>query len=216
MQIQWHGLGCFSLSGKSINDDVGVVLDPFGAKFGVKPPKGLRASIVVSSHDGEMANSFGAVVPEHEGEIPFFVKHAGEYEVKGVFVNGIHAPLKDGTGHTIYRIAIEGMSIGYLGALDRLLKEKEIEALGDINILILPVGGGSVLSASQATEVVAQVEPRLVIPSHFAIDGLELEWANHEVFCREVACPRKDESKLKIVKSGLPIEDMELIVLSKV
>lgn len=215
MQIQWHGLGCFSLTGKSVSNDVNVVFDPFGSKFGLKPPKGLRASIVAQSDESEMANNIGLVVADEEGEKPFSINHAGEYEVKGVFINGINAPKKDGEMHTIYRVFMEGMSIAFLGSLDRVLTDKEIEALGDINILILPVGGEKVLDAKKANEVVAQVEPRVIIPSHFAVKGLDLELADHETFCKEIACPRKDENKFKISKSGLPVDDMQLIVLNK-
>lgn len=214
MQIQWHGLGCFSVTGKPVQGEVTVITDPFKDKFGVKPPRAMKAAMVVSSHDGDLANNTSFVEPE-EGKEVFEVAHAGEYEVDGAFVIGVNAPLKDGTQHAIYRINMEGINVGFLGALDRPLKEKEIEAFGDIHVLIVPVGGDTVLDAQKANEVVAGVEPRIVIPSHYASGKLNLGWANEEAFCKELSCPRKDETKLKITKAGLPVEDMDLIVLKQ-
>lgn len=215
MQIQWHGLGCFSISGKPVNNEVSLVIDPYTDDFGLKAPKGLRGSMVLSSIDEKIANNSKIIALDEGQSEVFLVNHAGEYEVSGVFVNGIHAPLKDGRAHTIYRIFIEGLSVAYLGNLDRVLKDKEIELLGDVNILILPVGGENVLNAKQANEVVAQVEPRVIIPSHYAIKGADVEWVDHDAFCKEIACPVKNDNKFKMTKSSLPVEDMELIVLNK-
>lgn len=213
MQISTNGLGLFKFTAKEYEGDVSVVTDVYGDKAGMKAPRAISADMVLSSHEGPYTAGASEVSAATEGTSVFSVVHAGEYEVRGVFVRGIHAPRKDGSSHTLYRIAAEGMRIGFLGALDRPLKEKEIEALGDIHILIVPVGGGNVATAKLASELVAQVEPRIVIPSYYSdgsIDNLDTETS----FCSEIACPREDQSKLAINKSQLPAEDMQLIVLS--
>lgn len=210
MQINWNGLGSFTIIAKPAQVEVSLVTNPFtSSELKFKP---VEASIVVQTHDGKDANNLGAISAEHkeEGRKTFVIDQAGEYEVQGVFVTGIHAPKKDGTAHTIYRFDAEGMRVGYLGALDRALTTADIEALGPIDILIVPAGGKDVLSASAAAEVVAQVEPRLVIASYVGDDG----YGTVEALKRELGCQSEEAGKLKIVRAGLPEEDMKLVLLS--
>ncbi len=215
MNVIWHGLGCFSLQSKQIAGEANIVIDPFDNSVGLRIPKTLQAAIVAQSHDGPMANNTKAVSGMIESNKPFIVTHAGEFEVKGIFVTGIRAPKKDGTEHTIYRINIEGMKIGFLGALDRKLKESEAGNFGNIDILILPIGGKSVLDKSVAQEVIQQIEPRLVIPSHYKLPGQKEDFDGVEGFCKEMACPLMEQNKLKITKSSLPQEDMQIAILAK-
>lgn len=214
MQISWNGLGSFTVTGKPIEGDVTLVTDPYQNSTGLRFPRALSASIVVSSHDGPMANNATSVGGEEKKQ-PFIINHAGEYEVQGIFVTGVSAPKKDKTDHTIYRFGLEGIRIGFLGALDRKLTDKEIEALGNIDVLILPVGGASVLSKDVANELVAQIEPRLVIPSHFKTQGLKEKFEDVEGFCKELACPKSEEKKFKLTKSSLPTDDIKIVVLEK-
>lgn len=207
MTINWHGLGSFTITGKVGQADVTIVTNPFTDAGSLKLPRNLSASLVVSSHDGKDANAFSDVsseYPENRAE-PFVVTHAGEFEVGGAAVTGVMANKKNGTSHTIYRIDVESMSVGFLGALDRQLTDKEIEDLGPIDILIIPAGGGEVLSASAAAELVAAIEPRLVIPSYCD---------DATAFVREVGGPTENTSKLKISRSGLPEEDMKIVTLT--
>ncbi len=212
MQIAYNGFGSFTLTFKPALTDVTLVTNPFlsdSVKF-----KPVAASLCVESHDGKDANNAKEVQPEHpdEGQKVFVVTHPGEYEVRGVFVTGIDAPKKDGTPHAIYRFDSESVHIGFLGALDRELTEKEIDQLGPIDILILPAGGKTVLNASQAGEIISQIEPRMVIPSY--VNG-EDGYGTADALKRELSCPTEEVSKLKIVKAGLPEEDMKLVTFSK-
>lgn len=214
MQIIWNGLGNFVISGKPIQGDVTITTDPYEDTTGLRFPRTIEASIIAQSHKGPFAKNTKAVMNE-EKKKPFLVDHAGEFEVQGVFVTGVRAPKKDGSDHTIYRMMMEDMNIAFLGALDRALTDKEIAGLGNIDILIVPVGGGDVMGKDTANEVVAQVEPRLVIPSYHTVPGLKSQLEDVEGFCKELACPREDMNKLKITKSGLPSEDVRIVVLSK-
>ncbi|MFH1712501.1 MAG: MBL fold metallo-hydrolase [Patescibacteria group bacterium] len=215
MNIIWNGLGCFSLTGKPISGDVTLITDPYDKTTGLRVPRTLKSSIVVQSHDAPEANNLAAVSPE-DGKKPFEVTHAGEYEIQGIFVTGINAPKKSGVDHFIFRIDIEDLAIGFLGALDRTLSDKELAKLGNIDVLIIPVGGGSVLDTDTAADVVQQVEPRIVIPSHFMIPGLKTKLGDVEKFCKELSCAREDSNKIKITKSSLPADEIEIIVPLKV
>lgn len=212
--ITWNGLGSFTISAKPMSEEVTVVTDPYEAEVGLKLPRSLAAALVVSSHDEPEASNTSAIEAEHDQK-PFVITHGGEFEVKGVFVRGVRAPKKDGTEHTLYRIDAEDISIGFLGAIDRELTDPEIEALGTIDVLILPVGGGSVLTKDQASAVVSEIEPRLVIPSYFEVSGLKKPLGSVEPFCRDLACPREDVTKLKITKAGLPTEEIRIAVINR-
>ena len=214
MDITWHGLGSFSFSGKPVSGEVTLVTDPFEGGEGLRYPRTLSAALVVQSHEGKDAGNAEAISGMDKKQ-PFVVHHAGEYEVQGVFVTGIRAPKKDGSEHTIYRIIFEGIKIGFLGALDRTLTDTELERLGDIDVLIVPVGGGEVLNKDGAQDVVNQVEPRLVVPSYFHVSGSTRTLEGADAFCKELACPREDSNKLKITKSSLPEDDVKVAVLAK-
>lgn len=212
MQISWNGLGCFTLVTKPVQGEVTVVTNPFKAQDDLKV-KGGTASLILQTHEGKDTDNVSIFEPEHpeEGRKIFIIKHAGEYEVQGVFVIGIDAPKKDGTPHTLYRIDAEGMHVGFLGALDRQLTAKEIDILGTIDILIVPTGGSGVLSAQDASAVVAQIEPRLVIPS-YADTG---EYASFDVVKREMGCLTDEMPKLKVTRAQLPEEDMRMTILQR-
>lgn len=211
MNISWNGLGSFVITAKPGQSDVNLVTNPFVATGSLKFPRAIEASLVVTSHDGKDAQNLEGVVPEHEGKPPFHVEHAGEYEVRGMFVTGVDAPKKDGTPHAVYRIDAEGIRVGFLGALDRQLTTKEIEALGAIDVLILPAGGNDVLSATAASELIAQIEPRVVIPSYVSDEG----YGDAAALKRELSCASEDMSKFKFTRAALPEEEMKLIVLSR-
>jgi L-ascorbate metabolism protein UlaG (beta-lactamase superfamily) len=215
MDIVWHGLGSFSISGKPIAGEVTLVTDPYENSVGLRFPRTLKASVVASSDKSEWANNAEAIEGQGERKSPFLVEHAGEYEVSGIFVRGIDAPKKEGAAHSIFRIVVEGIKIAYLGSIDRKLTNAEIGLLGEIDILIVPVGGGKVLDVKTANAVVSQVEPRMVIPSHYDTKGMNEKLANVEDFCKEIACAREDLNKLKMKKSALPVDDIQLVVLSK-
>lgn len=216
MIITFHGLACFSFNVKTTGGEADLLVDPFANETGVRLPRTLAADIVASSHQGQNASNTEAVVAPEHGEM-FVVDLPGEYEVKGLFVYAINAPLKDGkTSHRIFRIEAEGITIAHLGAIDRPLTDEEVRELGSVDVLIVPVGGGRVLDAKTAMEVVESIEPRLVIPSNFAVSNLKEKLADVDAFCKAFgSCERDTGNKLKLTRKDLPEEDMIARVLSK-
>ncbi|MFA6017771.1 MAG: MBL fold metallo-hydrolase [Patescibacteria group bacterium] len=215
MNITWNGLGSVVVTAKIGQDDVSLVTNPFTVAGSLKFPKQIAASILVKSHKGEDTENSDAVVPEHEGgKPPFVIDHAGEYEVRGLFVTGINAPKKDGSDHTIYRFDAEGMHVGFLGAIDRPLTTKEQDSLGAVDILMIPAGGEYVLSASAAAQVAAQIEPRILIPMYVSAgddDGV----GDVAAFVREVSVPQETVAKFKITRALLPEEEMRVVILTR-
>lgn len=206
MQISWNGLSCFEITANTSNGEVSVVIDPYSEGTGLRVPRTLEADILCVSHDENDANNVSAVAGE-----PFVVKMAGEYEVKDVFVYAI--PVDKGI---IFRVEAEGMHVAHLGAISRALTDKELETLGTVDILMIPVGGGRVLTPKLATEVIAQIEPRVVIPMTHGIPNVKETLATADDFCKALGtCRRETGSKFKISKKDLPADDMLIMELAK-
>src|SRR6185312_569759 len=153
---------CFRLRGREAT----VVTDPPDAALGYSPGR-LQADIVTISHDHPGHNNRGIC-----GEDCTVIDGPGEYEVAGVFVTGVSTfhDAQEGKArgkNVAYSIAIDAVIIGHLGDLGHTLSSKLIEDLGNIDVLLLPVGGGNTITAAQAAELVAAMETKLVIPMHY-------------------------------------------------
>ncbi|MFH1326059.1 MAG: MBL fold metallo-hydrolase [Candidatus Falkowbacteria bacterium] len=211
MQIQYLGHSCFKLTGKSNDDSVTLVTDPFDKEYGLKVPN-TEADIVTVSHQHKDHNNIKAI----KGD-PYVIDTAGEYEVKNVFIQGIDSLHddkngKDKGGNIIYRISIEDMVVTHLGDIGHVLDNKQIELLEGTDILLIPVGGNYTIDAKKAVEVINQIEPRMIIPMHYKVPGLIIDVDPVDKFIKEIGLKPTEEEKLKISKKDLPQEDMELII----
>lgn len=212
MQISWNGLGSFSIVSKPAQADVTLVTNPFSTKE--QKMKEQTASLVVMSHDEKDANALSLVNPEHpeEGRKVFAIEHAGEFEVQGVFVTGVHAPKKGGARHAVYRIRAEGLNVAFLGALNRSLSSAEIEDLGSVDIAIVPCGGGEVLGVKEAAELITALEPRVVIPSY--VSSSDDGGTPPDALAKELGLMPETVAKYKITRAQLPQEEMKYVILT--
>ncbi len=214
MIITWLGQSAFKLQDKISSDGVTLVTDPYGKETGLKMPS-FEADIVTVSHDHADHNNVEAL----RGN-PFVIDCAGEYDTKGILIEGIDSyhDEEEGKlrgGNIIYRIEMDDISIVHLGDLGHILTNEQLEKLVGVDILLIPVGGKFTLDAKKAVEVISQIEPRIVIPMHYKIDGLAYEdFDSVEKFVKELGIEPSREEKLKISKKDLPQEDMELVILS--
>ena len=213
MIITWLGHSCFKIQNKIGPEAVIVATDPFDKSVGLKAPK-CEANIVTVSHDHYDHNNVSAI----KGS-PFVIKGAGEYEVKGVFIEGVEAYHDEKAGaergkNIIYRLDLDGMSVAHLGDLGHTLDAKQLDKLEGTDILLIPVGGVYTIGAKKAVEVVSQIEPRIVIPMHYSVPGLKIKLEGVDKFIKELGIKPTYEEKLKISKNDLPAEEMELVILS--
>lgn len=143
----------------------------------------------------------------------FPVTDPGDYDIKGVSISGF--PLKQEEKYiTVFLIEAEDMRILNLTHIREWnMKESEIEDLGEIDILILPVGGNTVLSASQAAKVVNEIEPKIVIPSHYKTKEVVFDLDGMEKFVKEMGGKKEEMDKLTIKKKDLTEEGTKLVVL---
>ena len=214
MIITWLGQSAFKLQDKASADGITVVTDPYGKETGLKMPS-FEADIVTVSHDHADHNNVDAL----RGN-PFIIDCAGEYDTKGILIEGIDSyhDEEEGKlrgGNIIYRIEIDDISIVHLGDLGHVLSNEQLEKLVGTDILLIPVGGKNTLDAKKAVEVISQIEPRIVIPMHYKVEGLAYEdFDSIEKFVKELGIEPSREDKLKISKKDLPQEDMELVILN--
>jgi L-ascorbate metabolism protein UlaG (beta-lactamase superfamily) len=213
MHITWLGHSAFKLQDKISADGITLVIDPYDESTGLKMPK-LEADILLITHDHPDHSNRAAI----KGT-PYIVECAGEYEVKNVAIEGVlvpHDAVKGKERGTVvaYRIDMDDISIAHLSDLGDELDSKQLESLGGVDILLIPVGGKYTLDAKRAVTVVSQIEPRIVIPMHYQTPGLKYELDAVEKFIKELGVKPRYEDKLKVSKKDLPQDEMELVILN--
>jgi L-ascorbate metabolism protein UlaG (beta-lactamase superfamily) len=208
MDITWYGLSCFRIR----EGGVTVVCDPYDKSIGGQLQK-VRADIVTVSHEQAGHNGAERIAGE-----PKILRGPGEYEVRNIFVTGATSYHRRAEGETpernvIFFLDFGDITVGHLGDLGEVPAQSEIEELnlGEVDILMLPVGGGATLDPSSAVEVIGLFEPKIVIPMHYQQTELKAPWIAElepvDRFLRELGLtPPEPQDTLRVSKSGLPDE----------
>jgi len=216
MQIFWHGQSCFQIiSNQRKNGQVNIVIDPYSEDFGLKVPK-LEADVLLVSHQHHDHNNVKAV-----GGNPFLIQGPGEYEVKDVFVQGISAFHDSSSGkergvNTIYTIEAEDLKLCHLGDLgQKELTPEQIEKIGGVDILMIPVGGVFTISAKEAVKIMSQIEPSIIIPMHYQLPKLRIKLDGIDKFFKVMGIKKLESlPKLSIKKKDISPEEARIIVLN--
>jgi len=218
MYITWLGHSCFKIEDKVAGNDVSIIMDPYNKDIGFKLPRS-RADIVTVSHNHPGHNNSEEILGNGE-KPPMIIDRSGEYEVKGVFVTGVgsYHDKEEGAKYgksTMFKVEINGVIIAHLGDLGTKLSEQQLSKLDDIDILLIPVGGGETIGTAEAVEIVRELEPRIVIPMHYKTPDLKKELEKLDKFKKELGVKEETMPKLKISKKELIEEDIKLIILEK-
>jgi L-ascorbate metabolism protein UlaG (beta-lactamase superfamily) len=208
VDISWLGHACFRLRGR----DVSILTDPYeGSDWGY-PPLTASANVVTVSNDHPHHAGLSSI----EGE-PRVLRGPGEYEIGGALIWGIRTsrpangavPLATAR-NTAFLIQLEELTICHLGDLATApLSAEELTRMKDADVLMVPVGGHCTINAAQAAEVVAQIEPKVIVPMHYATDETRghLTLDDIERFCRELgATEATPRGRLNVTPSSLPSE----------
>jgi L-ascorbate metabolism protein UlaG (beta-lactamase superfamily) len=210
MEISWYGHSCFRLTERGMAT---VVCDPFDSETVGYEPLKLRADIVTSSHDAPGHNFLSAVKGYSHA-----INGPGEFEIGSVFITGVQM---DGLGkkaeekprNTMYVFDYMGITVAHLGDMRSVPPQNEIEALGTVHIVLVPVGGGSGLNAAKAAEIVSLLEPNIVIPMHYSTPATKVPLDRLDKFLKEMGLHEAETvPSLKVTKSSLP-EETKLVVL---
>ena len=208
MQIIWYGQSCFQItSQKGKNNLVNIIINPPNKETGLKTPK-IRADILLVGHNPNHKN-----IKAVNGDF-FLVDGPGEYEIKEVYINGISGfinnpeEIGENTETIIYTIEIEGMRICHLGNFEQKeLNEEQVEKIGDIDILMVPV-------SENAKKIISQIEPKTIIPMQYKIPGLKEKADDLEEFLKLMGVKSTESlQKLSIKKKDVLGNEAKIIIL---
>ena len=210
MTIQFIGHSFFKITGK----DAVIATDPFPKEIGLEPQR-FKADILTISHQHWDHSNKKAILGE-----PFIAENPGEYDIKSVFIRGIRSfhdkkQGKERGENTIFIFQIEDIQVAHLGDFGQKdLNQEQLEALEDIDIVLIPVGGVYTIDAKEAHQLILKIEPKIVIPMHFLVPHLKItEIAPVEDFFKEMGLEKvKPQEKLSLKKKDLP-QELEVIYL---
>ena len=211
MDITFLGHASFKIKGKAAV----VITDPYGPDLGLKFPKS-EADIVTISHNHYDHNAANLV-----SENPFIINGPGAYEIKGVKIIGVSSFHDEKGGslrgkNTIYCLRVDEVNICHLGDLGQTqLTSEQLDSLGQVDVLLIPTGGVYTIDSVAAAKIAASLEPKIIIPMHYADTGIKVQLEPKEKFLKEMGVESvQAEAKLSLSKEKLPPET-QVIVLEK-
>jgi L-ascorbate metabolism protein UlaG (beta-lactamase superfamily) len=221
MEITWYGQTCIRLRGR----DAVVVADPYPAIVG-PTGRGITADIVTLSHPddapppkkpkGKVSRDGRTILPSSLDEA-FILDGPGEYEVKNVLLTGVRTYRDDAKGsergkQTSFVVELDGMHTIHLGDIGHLLTEEKLADVGTIDIACVPVGGS--LNATKAAELIAQLDPRIVVAMPVCEEEKDCDEALARFF-HEMGSEPTVQPKLSVTISGLPAETTTVVLESR-
>lgn len=213
MEITWYGLSCFKLAERGVAT---IVTDPYDYHQTGYGSLNLAADIVTVSHNAPDHNFVEAI----KGT-PYTIMGPGEYEVGGVFITGIQtggqkgpdSSDQQGERSTLYVFDFDPLTVAHLGDLNRVPTQAEVEAMGTVNVALVPIGSGRSLNAARAAEVISMLEPNIVIPMQYATPGSEVPLDSLSKFLKEMGLSEVQTlPSLRLSATNLP-EETKVIVL---
>jgi len=225
MDITWLGHSAVRIRGSQLV----IVTDPYDSSIGSEMPK-VKADIVSVSHDHPHHSHVEAVQ-----DSPRVLSGPGEYEIGNFYISGMGTarypkpPVKeaetDDEGNeqeatnwnrqinTVYTFRSEGLTVCHMGAIGQTLSARQAEDLNQADVLIIPVGGHSTIDIGKAAQLVSTIGPRIVVPVHYRINGIDEDEEPVERFLGEVgAVDVTPQTRLNVSATNLP-RDMTVAVL---
>lgn len=217
MNINWYGQSCFRITvqgQKKSRQATSLIIDPYDEKIGLKLPK-MEADILLTTHEHEDHNSQKVVKKD-----TFVINSPGEYELRDIFIEGIHSFHDKTKGsergvNTIYTIEAEDIRLCHMGDFGQEeLTDNQLRKIGEIDILMIPVGGVYTIDEKEAKKVISQIEPRIVVPMHYKIPGLKIKLNDLDSFLKAIGVKKATiEEKLSIQKKNLHDGEMKVVPL---
>lgn len=208
MDITWIGHSCFRLRA----DDLVVITDPFPASFGLRPEM-RPATVVTVSNSHPNHNNWSEVAGS-----PKVFDAPGEYEYSGVAVRGVMTGLPPDIPiehrNVAYSVEIDRVNICHLGDIGVALTPKQVDELAPVDVLLLPTGGGCTLELDQMLQAMQDLNPNIVIPMHYGIEGMNLPIQGVDVFLRSMGLDDvQPQPRLVVTSANLPA-DRRVVLLS--
>jgi L-ascorbate metabolism protein UlaG (beta-lactamase superfamily) len=210
VKIRWFGHACFLLESQ---DGTKIVTDPFDGSVGYKIPM-VEADIVTVSHDHYDHNYVEGV----QGD-PEIMRSPGEYTIGGISIKGVpsfHDEVKGAKRgpNIIYTFNIDGIKVCHVGDLGHLLSKSQLEEIGEIDVLMIPVGGTFTLDAEGAVAAIEQFSPKITIPMHFKTPAVSMPIDPVDIFLEKMGQGEYlDSDTIEITTEDLG-EEHRIIVLN--
>lgn len=216
MDITYLGHSSFKIKTKTAT----VITDPFDSKMVGLKYSGIEGEIVTVSHDHQDHNAADKV-----SGVKKVVNGPGEYEISGVSIMG-YKTFHDNKGgeekgeNTVYVIEADGLRLVHLGDIGHLLNDDLVEEIGDVDVLMIPVGGFFTIGPKEATEIISKIEPYFVLPMHYKTPGLSEALSEKllpvEDFLKESGIAPENLPKFSLKKEDiLEEQNTKVIVLEK-
>lgn len=213
MKVKWYGHAAFYfVSEKGLR----LIIDPyepggFGGAIGYGPITD-EAEVVLVSHDHADHN----YVKGLSGK-PQIIKGKGTHRYKDLEIRGIPAFHDEGKGsqrgeNTIFCFTLDEIKVCHLGDLGHIPQEEQLSQMGQVDLLLIPVGGVYTIDPAQATKALEKIRPKLAIPMHYKTPRCGFPLATVEEFTKGKVVKTLPASELQISKKDLP-ESLEIIVL---
>lgn len=189
MEVEFYGANCVRLRSKNVS----VVIDDFATDKGSLITKPNDIALFTGQQHEEVKSAFTVDQP-------------GEYEVNNISIQGMaaraHMDKEDEKNSTIYRLIINDFKIAVTGHIYPDLTERQLESIGMVDILLVPVGGnGYTLDAIGALKVIKKIGPSIVIPTHYDSKGIKYE------------VPQAELSEVRKILSMEPAEELDQLKL---
>ena len=202
MVITYYGAACFKVqSGETV-----LAFNPPSKESEYKSPRFASDIVLVSSNHKDY-NGWENLPGKTEGGNPFVAEGQGEYEVSGIYIKGVGS---NGRNNTVYSLVLEDISICHLGALSKEMDPSLKEAVGEVDILFIPIGGGELLDPQKAAGAAIHLEAKVVIPMNYNESQLKQ-------FIKEFGAGETTAAdKLTVKKKDLAEKKGEVVVLKSV
>jgi L-ascorbate metabolism protein UlaG (beta-lactamase superfamily) len=220
MNIKYLGHACFKIETKTEvpnkkSEKLTILIDPFDPETGIQLPK-IKTDLSLVTHAHHDHSYLDKV------ESDFLINKPGEYSYKGVNIQGIETYHDSEKGekrgfNTVYVIEAEKMKIAHLGDLGHVPTEDQIEKMGVVDVLMIPVGGKYTISAKEAKEVIRLIEPTFIIPMHFATDKIKVEGLEPvDNFYKEInKTPMEKVETFKVSNKDLNTEEVKVVAFEE-
>ncbi len=199
VEITYLGRNCFRLKGR----DGTVITDPCPPESGFLIGNQSADIVTVSRRDDPGYSYSAGITGEH-----MVLDAPGEYDIGGILATGIATKRPDGSRNVVFICEIDGIRIGHLGLPGSIA----FEELKDIDVLLLPVGGGNSLTPNQAADTMTRIEPRIAIPMNYKAGGETLDLLPLENFLKETGSKAEPQPKINVSRSTLP-SDLTVMLL---
>ena len=207
MEITWLGHSCFRLRGRSVS----ALTDPYASSSGYSIGR-VSADVVTVSNSHPHHSAIDQV-----GGPSIVLDGPGEYEVRGVAITGFRTdlPKRDAESprNTAFIFEIDDVTVCHLGDIGNLLTPEQIELSKEVNVLLVPVGGHCTIAPAQAAEIIAQIEPKIIIPMHYATESSRVDLETVDHFLHEMGLSETEaQPKAVVTASSLPLEPMVTVL----